>query len=778
MRNSTAGLVGKGLEWVGVALDSSFHAPVPTGADRAPSSATGLTVTQRTLGAVGVQNIALTLEERRQALLECAARMHAGLPDAARPFLSDLGDVLRSLTCRVSVIGQVKAGKSTFINALVQRPGLLPSNINPWTTAITNLHFGCTRDPEKLAARITFFQNDEWDRIWNADGRLRELTERFVPGFEPELLRRHVIEMHRRTEQRLGSRLNELLGTAHEFSEFSPKILEQYVCAGLPFELDPQAQTQVQYSDIVKSADLFFDPPTACFPTVVSDTPGTNDPFLVRDEITRRALDDADIHVVVLIARQALSSADIALLRILRGLHKERIVVFINRIDELSDLVRDVPQVVAQVRRGLEREFPGVDIPVVVGSAQWAQMASVGTDIAIQKVLASHARAYAAQVAPAVPVGADAGAEVGARLSETLNACSGLPQLTKVIAQLAMSSHASSVLTQVASSLAEVGQVSVRSAQHEVERLDGSLGQEVSQAQSIDAELRFIRERVEQTEKLLSALNTFIIDVKARADQVAADRLEVVEDLLRGQVRDFADAEGRELRAAMRDDVRGHVWQCDTSNIRRLLEATVITEFRRAEYDLWQLYVNVIPKLHELIDQFAAEANTGHPSPLVRIEGRPPSIGALSRFVTLDLSEPFWSSWWNRRRKPEEREAELRMLIREEFYDVIGGLVSATQVQLGEVRAQILDDITRNFVLIAEALQERSGKTLARMRVLQQEKSALGDEAIRERQLQRREELGKAIFAVEPVVAELMALRESWIAGGSGAVGGPVINTS
>lgn len=717
----------------------------------------------RKLGAVGVENVAKALEVRRRALLDCASRMKHGLPEAAKPFLTDLQDVLDGLSCRIGIIGQVKAGKSTFINAFVQRPGLLPANINPWTTAITNLHFGCRRSPENLSARMRFFEPDEWDRIWHADGRLRELTERFVPGFEPELLRRHVQEMRRRTEQRLGHALGDLLGNVHEFTSFSPKLLEQYVCSGTPVGIDPTSPQPIQYSDIVKSAEVYFDPAGPCFPTVVIDTPGTNDPFLVRDEITRRALDSADIHVVVLIARQALSSADVALLRILRGLHKERIVVFINRIDELGDIVHDAPMVIDHVRTGLKREFPGVEIPVITGSALWAQVASMGTDIEIQKVLASSVRGYAAQVAPIDLSKADGNsAPVGQRLTETLSACSGLPELTRVLSRLAEESHSSSVLTQVASSLAEVGHVSVRSAKHEIEILDQSLANEVHQAQSVDSELNFIRERVDQTEKLLGALNTFIIDVQARAEQVAADRVELLDDAMRNLVREYAETEGRELREAMRGDVSGHVWQCDTSEIRRQLETMVITEFRKAEHDLWQLYISVIPRLHELIEQFASHLKAERPNPLSRLEGEPPSISALSRFVTLDLSEPFWKRWLSLTRKPEEREAELRMMIREEFYGVVHDLTVAAQAQLADVRGQILEDITRNFVLIAEALQERSASTLERMKELQNEKSLLGEDAVREQRVKRRSELSKQIFAVEPVVQELSELREAW----------------
>src|SRR5260221_10593344 len=78
-----------------------------------------------------------------------------------------------------------------------------------------------------------------------------------------------------------------------------------------------------QYSDITKTAVLYFKSNEFGFPTILIDTPGTNDPFLVRDEITRRSLDGADFHIVVLTAQQPLSTADVTLFRMLCGLHKE-----------------------------------------------------------------------------------------------------------------------------------------------------------------------------------------------------------------------------------------------------------------------------------------------------------------------------------------------------------------------------------------------------------------------------------------------------------------------
>jgi predicted GTPase len=75
----------------------------------------------------------------------------------AQMLAQDGQQVLADLVCRIAVIGQVKAGKSSFVNALIGVPGLLPADVNPWTTAVTKLHFNCSNAPEGVAAAFKFF---------------------------------------------------------------------------------------------------------------------------------------------------------------------------------------------------------------------------------------------------------------------------------------------------------------------------------------------------------------------------------------------------------------------------------------------------------------------------------------------------------------------------------------------------------------------------------------------------------------------------------------------
>src|SRR5215831_12369946 len=338
---------------------------------------------------------AASLDTIRTDLMAWGGQLNELVHGPARMLAQDGQQVLADLVCRIAVIGQVKAGKSSFVNALIGRPGLLPADVNPWTTAVTKLHFNCSNAPEGVAAAFKFFDPDEWKKIAEGGGRIRELTERLVAGFTPAALSRHLEAMRRRAESRLGRQFPKLLGTTHTFPAFDHDILERYVCAGPNGEAVKGDDGPGQYSDITQTADLYFKSNEFGFPTVLIDTPGTNDPFLVRDEITRRSLDGADFHIVVLTAQQPLSTADVTLFRMLRGLHKDRIVVFINRIDQLSNLPADALTVAGHVHDGLRAEFPDIDVPIVLGSALWANNSLLLDRADLSSILSPAFDAYA-----------------------------------------------------------------------------------------------------------------------------------------------------------------------------------------------------------------------------------------------------------------------------------------------------------------------------------------------------------------------------------------------
>lgn len=277
----------------------------------------------------------------------------------------------------VSVIGQVKAGKSTLLNALIGETDLLPSDVNPWTSVITNVHLNSRRVPEGTRALFRFFDANEWNRLVETGGRLGEMANR--AGFDAEAgeIRRQVEDMRQTTEARLGDEFHKLLDGNHAFPDIRKSVIDRYICYGDPDEIR-DGSTEGVYADLTKSADLFIDldgyPKGLC----LRDTPGVNDTFMMREQITLNAISESRVCVIVLSAHQAMSTMDLALLKIICAVDAREVLIFVNRIDELADPRGESGQIVKSIRRTLERMGLGEEIEILTGSGYWANMALSG----------------------------------------------------------------------------------------------------------------------------------------------------------------------------------------------------------------------------------------------------------------------------------------------------------------------------------------------------------------------------------------------------------------
>jgi GTP-binding protein EngB required for normal cell division len=422
----------------------SEPAPVPS----APSA-------DESLGAPPLSqrlSVGARLDDERRRTLDAALRLIALSDTETAQAVEILVQELQNHACCVAFVGQVKAGKSTLINVLVEEQDLLPSDINPWTTVITRLHFGIPGKPQSGAA-FTFFNQDEWRRL-SVGGRTRELTRQLFPDFDWQALNAQVEDMQERARRKLGPRFEELLGTEHFFPDVEPGLLNRYVGAGDPRIESPAAGGEGEYADITKLADVFLDLGAFSFPTILIDTPGVNDPFLVRDEITRQNLEAADMCVIVLTARQPLSTADLGLIRTLRGLKKDRLIVFVNKIDEIGGGEEVLHEVSRRITATLNQEFPSAQIPIVPGSAIWARKA-LPAGIADSGTLDGLAEAADGE---AVPFEWPGQAEIAEDLAaDTIFRASGLPALAVAISEMMQEGPVAGAIGTAASLLDAVG---------------------------------------------------------------------------------------------------------------------------------------------------------------------------------------------------------------------------------------------------------------------------------------------------------------------------------
>ncbi len=324
-------------------------------------------------------------ETSRRELIRIAEEMNEMSNDETRQFISRIIDDLSNLKPGIAFVGQIKAGKSRLINGFTGQAEYLPSDVNPWTTVITDLHFGHPSGRTN-GAEFHFFDNRQWHTLIAEGEELRSMFPDDEDSYKREMIEEQVEAMKTRARLRLGESYEELLGQHHDIETLTSGDLARYVCAGD----DPTGENNQQpdtdrglYSDITRKAEVYFDIGHFPFPLTVTDTPGVNDPLLIREEISRQYLKEADFFVVVLSAHQALSRADLKLFRLMQALELGQIVVFINRVDELGNGAEDALKVRTDVCDGLEKALGNSDIDVLMGSAQWAHYALTGEDVGV-----------------------------------------------------------------------------------------------------------------------------------------------------------------------------------------------------------------------------------------------------------------------------------------------------------------------------------------------------------------------------------------------------------
>lgn len=639
-----------------------------------------LTLPEHLVVGEAMQELMQELQAHGKTLLKALNAL--SLDSNAHNLLSKYVSDIDKQSCHIAVIGQMKAGKSSFINALIGYENLLPSDVNPWTTVVTRLHFGGTNLPDE-GAEFSFFDANQWLQLAKGETKLRTLVERFLPGFESDRLSQQLEEMRTQAERRLGSQFHELLGHSHWFDHVTPDIMKRYVCAGTSWKVDEEPSDIGQYSDITETADIYFKRAPFAYPTTITDTPGTNDPFFVRDEITFRSLESADIFIVVLTAQQAFSISDLALLRILQGLQKDRIIIYINRIDQLDDWKQDSEEIISHVQYMLQREFPSVQFPVIAGSALWGKMA-----LNKKNGNGNGYKRYENQLEGYTDAPETIKIDSGEILtkdqarSELYN-CSGIPDVAETISRLMLSksknrgsvSKIASTLKLTADSLIAVMSNKLHSIQSEMKRL--GLSHHIPKG-----DVNSLSQKQTELKRLISKCQALQIHHDQELEQVQHAILDSFRTKLNEIVIAFARSECQKLVASMQSEKRKKVWRCDTIKMRQSLEDEFLVICKEATNHINNMQLLAIDELKRVLQTVSPHIDSDFLSFKEILEGEPYlSTLALKHKLALDLDHSWWKLW-AQKHTPEHWSKELDKLIKSEFFPMVERLVQSAKAEL------------------------------------------------------------------------------------------------
>ncbi|WQS59673.1 dynamin family protein [Helicobacter pylori] len=303
---------------------------------------------------------------KKSALVEKTLQ-EQGLQERARPFISDnavikteeLEKTLKEMQAKdrdlkVGIIGRVKAGKSSLLNALIfEGVEVLPKAATPMTASLTILKYAKT-----LSAEVEFYSPKDIAELKNEHERYEREFQRIVG--EEVKKQKEKQSLVNRTKEGLKNLSNKFSGNKsdkeapkervlsdEEINERAERIAkdklkgdEKLVSSYDQYEkikksgslntekLDPRIQANSleelnqkllqfvgadgKYMPCTKAVQISLNNPNLKDLEVI-DTPGVNDPIASREERTKALLKDCDVVFIVSPSGQFLTDSDMDL---------------------------------------------------------------------------------------------------------------------------------------------------------------------------------------------------------------------------------------------------------------------------------------------------------------------------------------------------------------------------------------------------------------------------------------------------------------------------------
>ncbi len=236
----------------------------------------------------------------------------------------DVQDILNTdRNMKVGIIGGIKAGKSTFLNALIfDGESVLPQAATPMTAALTRMVYS----EKKNYAKIHFYTKDGWAGIKRLAEEFDEKLDHLVAeklrekqkalermqkfkNMQSSSSQSHAIEVTPAEKERLKKKLPESLRSSRQLVDMALKNrldAEKYL--GTEGEIDlgtdihqglaDYVGAKGRFTPIVSYIELGLDNSLLKGMEVI-DTPGLDDPVIARSKVTKNYLAHCDVVFVL-----------------------------------------------------------------------------------------------------------------------------------------------------------------------------------------------------------------------------------------------------------------------------------------------------------------------------------------------------------------------------------------------------------------------------------------------------------------------------------------------
>lgn len=211
---------------------------------------------------------------------------------------------------QIAIVGAIKAGKSTLINALIGCE-LASVNVTPETATLTKF-----RHSEKNSLRIKFYTSKEWDEIWeNANSKKAEVFLEEYKMLDAESVKEKYIN-----KPQVQMEFDSLEIMKKEIARWtSSKEKEHYFVK----------EIEIGLSDLNLPAQI-----------CLVDTPGLNDIIDYRSKITRDYIDTANAVIICVNAKTLRNEELLTIARVFSKARykKDKIYVLGTQIDTMNSI--------------------------------------------------------------------------------------------------------------------------------------------------------------------------------------------------------------------------------------------------------------------------------------------------------------------------------------------------------------------------------------------------------------------------------------------------------
>ena len=393
---------------------------------------------------------------------------------------------------------------------------------------------------------------------------------------------------------------------------------------------------------------------------------------MMREQITLNAISESRVCLVVLSAHQALSTMDMALMRIICSVEAREVLIFVNRIDELADPVNELQDIHANIQKTLRNAGVGADVEVLFGSAYWANCAldgswdgmSPGSRAALDRILAE------AGIAAADP----------ADMPQFLLSASGIEELHRAIVKRVIEGPGAAIMRDLETELENITRM--------IETVTtAASGQPDKPAIEIDTET--VRATLAQIRK--AAEDQF--------DAAAVESREALTGRLQKSQDAFIDSAMEALGSHLSAFGEKQGWSYGVTSLRMMMRTAFFSASATLKRDTNDCLGTALASYQSLMcDKLGMQPEDVEmelpPSP----RQKPPT--ALAKTLTLDLQSGGWRRFWRfgRSGRPDKRH---ETLIRAETDPMVDELLTdyfdPSVAEHREVLAGFLDD-QENFV--------------------------------------------------------------------------------